>query len=129
LAAWEELPEDVKERNRMQADRIAGILEQHSYRIVPLTDWTASDLVFMDDEVLSMARMEHERWCQVMLADGWQFGSERSRKNKTNPDLVPWEQLPADEVEKNKTFIQDLPKVLSRSGFQVERRNQPVPQE
>lgn len=127
LLAWEGLPEEIKERNRMQADRIAGILEHHGYRIVPLTDWTASDMVFMEDEgadeVLSMARMEHQRWCQLMLADGWQYAAERSTKNKTNPDLVPWEQLPQEEVEKNKKFIRDLPKVLSRSGFQVERRD------
>jgi hypothetical protein len=123
LTDWEDLPEEVKERNRMQADRIARILEQHGYRIVPLTDWIASDMVFRGDEILSMARMEHELWCQVMQEDGWQYAPERSVNNKTNPDLVPWDQLPPEEVEKNEKFIRDLPRVLSRSGFQVERRN------
>lgn len=127
LAAWDDLPEEVKERNRRQADRIAGILGQHGYRIVPLTDWMASDLVFKEeeggDEVLSMARMEHERWCQVMRAHGWRYAPKRSKEDKTNPDLVPWEQLPPKEIEKNKAFIRGLPKVLSGSGFQVERQD------
>ncbi len=123
LAAWEDLPEEVKERNRMQADRIARILEQHGYRIVPLTDWIVSDMVFKEDEVLSMSRTEHDLWCQLMLADGWQYDPKKSQRNKTNPDLVPWDQLHPEEIEKNKKFIRNLPRVLSRSGFQVERQD------
>ncbi len=127
LVPWDGLTEEVKERNRQQADRIATILGQHGYRIVPLTDWTAADLVFRDrqveDEILSMARTEHDLWCQVMRAAGWRYGPERSPKRKTNPDLVPWEQLPKIEIAKNKQFIYQLPRVLSRSGFQIERQN------
>jgi hypothetical protein len=127
LASWEDLPEDTKEKNRKQADRMTAILKEHGYRIAPLTDWKAADLVFNEgegaDEVEAMARMEHELWCQEMLADGWQWGPERSKKQRTNPDIVPWEKLPPEEIEKNKKFIRDLSKVLSRSGFQIERRD------
>jgi hypothetical protein len=127
LASWEDLPEDTKEKNRKQADRMTAILKEHGYRIAPLTDWKAADLVFHEgegaDEVEAMARMEHELWCQEMLADGWQWGPERSKKQRTNPDIVPWEKLPPEEIEKNKKFIRDLSKVLSRSGFQIERRD------
>ena len=120
-------PNKVRDiRNRKQADRIAIILGEHGYRIAPLTDWRAPRLVFCEDEgadeVQSMARMEHELWCKVMLADGWQPGKVRSKKFKTNPDLVPWKKLPSDELNKNKKFIRDLPKVLARAGFQIERK-------
>ena len=126
LDAWEDLTESTKERNRKQADRIAVILGEHGYRIAPLTDWKASNLVFCEDEgadeVESMARMEHNLWCEVMLADGWQPGKVRSKKFKTNPDLVPWDKLPSDEINKNKKFIYELPKVLARAGYQIERQ-------
>lgn len=126
LETWQDLSEEVKERNRKQADRIGLILAEHGYRIVPLTDWQAADFVFSEgdggDEVGAMARMEHELWCQEMQADGWREGKVRSQENRTNPDLVPWERLPAPEVKKNKKFIRDLPSVLSRAGFQIERQ-------
>jgi hypothetical protein len=126
LDTWEDLPEDTKERNRKQADRIGVILEEHGYRIAPLTDWKAADLVFSEkdgsDEVEAMARMEHEMWCQEMLANDWQHGPVRSKKQKTNPDIGPWEKLSPEEINKNKKFIHDLPKVLARAGFQIERQ-------
>ena len=128
LAAWEDLPEDTKESNRKQADRIGVILEEHCYHIAPLTDWKAADLVFNTneaegvDEIEAMARMEHELWCQGMLADDWQYGTVRSKEQKTHPDLVPWDDLPEEEKEKNKKFIRDLPKVLARAGFQLEQQ-------
>ena len=123
--SWENLPEDIKEKNRRQADRIGVILEEHGYRIAPLTDWKVADLVFSEkegsDEVEAMARMEHELWCQEMLADDWRYGSVKSKKEETNPDLVLWEKLPLDEQGKNKIFIRDLPRLLARTGFQIER--------
>ena len=128
LAAWEDLPEDTKKSNRKQADRIGLILAERGYHIAPLTDWKAAYLVFNEneaegvDEVEAMARMEHELWCQGMLADDWQYGPVRSKEQKTHPDLEPWDDLPAKEKEKNKKFIRDLPKVLARAGFQVEQQ-------
>jgi len=125
MDSWEDLPEDTKEKNRKQADRIGTILEKHGYRIAPLTDWQAADLTFCEeegsDEVEAMARMEHELWCQEMKANGWQAGDIRSKEYKTHPDLVAWNDLPVEEKEKNKKFIRDLPKVLTRAGFQIER--------
>jgi len=133
LAAWDDLQEDSKEKNRKQADRIALILDKYGYRIAPLTDWMMADTVFTAkegaDKVESMARMEHELWCQEMLADGWKHDSVRSKKHKTNPALVPWKTLieqqssKSDEVNKNIKFILDLPKVLARAGFQIEQKN------
>ena len=132
LAAWEDLPEDTKESNREQADRIGVILAEHGYHIAPLTDWKAADLVFNEnedegvDEIEAMARMEHELWCQEMLADDWQYGPVRSKEQKTHPDLEPWDDLPEEEKEKNKKFIRDLPKVLALAGFQIERQDSKI---
>jgi hypothetical protein len=125
LDTWEDLAEDTKEANRKQAGRISLILEEHGYRIAPLTDWMAADLTFREgresDEVEAMARMEHDLWRQEMEAEGYQFGDVRSKEHKTHPDLEPWEKLTKEEKKKNKKFIRDLPKVLARAGFQIER--------
>ena len=73
-----------------------------------------------------MAQLEHEMWCQEMLNAGWQYGRTRDKKQLTNPDLVPWDELPAEEIFKNKNFIRRLPKVLARAGFQIERKNSTI---
>ena len=129
LVPWDELSEYYKEKNRRQADHIGVILEEHGYRIAPLTDWKAADLVFKKnedediDEFEAMARMEHERWCQEKTTEGWHFGPNKDENLKTNPDLVQWDDLPIKEKEKNEKYIRDLPKVLSRAGFQIEHKH------
>jgi hypothetical protein len=126
LAPWEELPEGLKEDNRQLADRIPVMLAAAGYRIAPLTNWDAENLQFQEeepgDQVELMAQMEHQSWCERKKQDGWQFGREKDLKKKTNPSLVPWEELPAEEQEKNKQFIRGLPRLLVRAGFQVERQ-------
>jgi hypothetical protein len=124
---WEQLPEETREWNRKQADRISLILERNGYRIAPLSNWKAADLTFEEtpekDEVGIMACMEHELWSQEMQAAGWQHAPTRSRDRKTNPNLVQWDQLPVTEVEKNKRFIRQLPCILAMAGFQIEPKN------
>jgi len=127
LDSWDELPDDAKEKNRKQADRIGVILENYGYHIATLTDWKASGMVFRKedglDEIEALAHLEHDLWSQEMKAEGWHYGPTKSREHKTHPDLVPWDALPAEEKEKNKKFIRDLPKILARAGFQIERKN------
>ena len=127
LESWDDLSEETKEANRKQAGRISHILGEHGFRIAPLTDWTAAERTFNEeegsDEVESMASMEHDLWCQEMRADGYELGEVRSKEKKTHPDLVPWKKLKDDEVDKNKKFTRDLPRVLARAGFQIERED------
>jgi hypothetical protein len=35
--------------------------------------------------------------------------------------LVPWEDLPEEERKKNTAFIRQLPSLLARAGFQIDR--------
>jgi len=121
---WDHLPEHIKENNRRQADRIPLMLKEAGYRVAPLHDWDVENLTFsedkQDDDVSLMARMEHEHWCREKKAAGWKFGLERDPEKKTNPCLLPWEELPEGEKEKNRKTIRDLPGLLARAGFQIE---------
>lgn len=125
LLPWEDLPEELKENNRQLADRIPIMLAETGYRIAPLTDWDAEKLGFQEgdpaDQVTLMARMEHESWCQQKREEGWRWGAEKDARKKTHPALLPWEELPEDEREKNREFIRGLPRLLALAGFQAER--------
>ena len=122
---WNDLPEELKENNRQLADRIPLLLAEAGFRIAPLTDWDAEKLQFLEgganDQVTLMARLEHDSWCQRKEDQGWRYGEEKNPERKINPALVPWEELPETEREKNKDFIRGLPELLARAGFQIER--------
>ena len=122
---WDKLPNYLKESNRQLADRIPAMLSVTGYKIAPLRDWDAENLTFQeyipgDDQVSLMARMEHENWCQGKMQDGWEYGQIKNSENKQNPNLLPWDDLPEIEKEKNKKYIRDLPKLLAQAGFQIE---------
>lgn len=125
LLPWDELSPYIKEKNRSQADRIPVMLAAAGYRIGPLQDWDAENLTFLEsdaeDEVSLMAQLEHQNWCREKKEEGWKYGPEKDPIKKNNPSLVNWEDLPATEREKNKAYIRDLPGLLARAGFQIDK--------
>ena len=118
---WEQLPERLKESNRVQAANIGNTLAAAGYNISQLRDWGAGEMEFNPQEVEIMARTEHERWCRERRKAGWVKGSPRNDQKKIHPDLVNWEDLEEDEKAKNRRFVRSLPRSLVKAGFQVER--------
>jgi hypothetical protein len=123
LVPWDLLSEEKKESNRRYADHMGIKLGAIEHRIEPLRDWDAVDFQFNEKNIEIMARMEHERWCRELRREGWRYGSARDDAGKRHPGLVPWSDLPDSERDKNRDFIRDLPRLLSRAGFQIQRSN------
>ena len=116
---WEQLPEALKDANRQQASRIFQLLKEGGHRIYPIQDWDAHKKVFTGTEMEMMACLEHALWRQAKEADGWTYAEERDNDKQTHPDLVPWEELPEVEREKNLKVIRQLPALLARIGFEI----------
>jgi len=125
LLPWDELSGYTKEKNRQQADRIPLMLNKAGYRIAPLHDWDVENLKFSkageEGEVSLMAKLEHEHWCREKTAEGWRYGLEKDIAQKTNPSIMPWNELPENDQEKNKNYVRGLPRLLARAGFQIEK--------
>jgi hypothetical protein len=98
------------------------MLNKAGYRIIPLRDWNAADFKIEEKDIKIMAPLEHARWCQEKISEGWKYGPDKDDEQNTNPNLVPWEKLRRDGIIKNEKYIRDLPKVLARAGFQVEKQ-------
>jgi hypothetical protein len=47
----------------------------------------------------------HERWCMQKAAVGWVFGTAKDAVKKTHPCLVPYEQLPQAQRDKDTLFM------------------------
>jgi hypothetical protein len=87
-----------------------------------LLDWDAELFQFTPAEIDQLARMEHDRWLAERGRAGWSYGPTRDPQKKTNPLLVPWDQLPAVVQEQNCSSVRELPGFLARAGFQIYRR-------
>lgn len=122
MLPWETLPEQLKESNRCQADRIGSKLKSIGCRIAPITDWEAASFQFTSEEIEWMAQMEHESWMTQLISEGWKYAAGvKNPAKKTHPDLLPWSELPESEKVKNRTAVQEIPRFLARAGFQIER--------
>jgi len=122
MAAWEELPEGLKESNRRQADHIGIKLKAVGCGIAPLTDWDAELFECTSEEIELMAEMEHERWNEERLLEGWKYTSgPKDIEQKTSPYIVPWAELPEDIREYDRNTMRGLPSFLAKAGFQIYR--------
>lgn len=117
---WDELPLELKEASRTQADHIATKLEAVGCHLVPLTALEGDTFAFTPAEVERLAEMEHERWLAERRALGWTTGP-RDPQQKTNPNLVPWSELDDAAREMNRSSVRQLPLFLNRAGFTAHR--------
>lgn len=130
MVGWEELPEDLKESNRDQADHIEAKLKTIGCGIQSLTDWTAASFETLPADVKQvfdlerLARMEHDRWASERRAKGWAYApGTKDVKKKTSPHLVPWEELSEEVKDLDRETVRGLPAFLAWAGFQICRKD------
>jgi hypothetical protein len=119
---FDDLPEDKKKSNRDAAEDIPHKLKtiEHGLRRIP-GGKTARPPDIADDEVLRLARMEHERWCREQRLQGYCYGEHKDLVCKTHPLLIPFEQLSDEAKQYNIESIYAIPWVLQELGFEVYR--------
>ena len=119
MVPWEDLSEEFKESNRAQARSFAPKLNSIGY------DYDAGDTPFpsveaFDDEtVILLAQNEHIRWMNEKFANGWVYAPVRDNAKKHHPLLVPWEQLPQEEKQKDINVAKNIIPMLKSIGLRV----------
>ena len=116
---WAQVPEIEKRANREQANRITRLLGSKNYQLSPRQHWNARDLAFTNEELIEMAELEHNLWCEWKRGDGWRYGPKRNDQMKTNPDLLSWDELQTTERNKTIEVIRALPQMLADMGFEI----------
>lgn len=120
-AAWDELPEELKESNRRQADNIIVKLDRIGCRVHWVTGREVVRLRMTRREIETLAEMEHTRWREERCRAGWRPGRIRNSRRKISPYLTPWGEL-ADEVrELDRELVRRIPDILARAGLEIER--------
>jgi hypothetical protein len=122
LVSWDDLPENIKESNRRQADDIGKKLKAIHCDLEPLTDWDAELFEFTPEEIEILARMEHTRWAKERRHEGWTYKPGAKDPNRKNsPYLLDWDELPEDFKQYNRDAMRNLPLFLAKSDFQIFR--------
>ena len=121
MVPWEDLPESLKESNRNSVEHIHFILRAIGCDIAVTNEWDVPPFRFSPDEVELMARMEHERFVSERKSRRFVHSSTKDALKKKSPVLVPWEDLPETEKEKDRELVRQLSQVLAQARFQIYR--------
>jgi hypothetical protein len=116
---WVDLPETYRDANRSVADHFDVKLRAVGCKLVPAGQGIA--VVWEEEEMELLARMEHDRWWSDRALDGWTLAPERNNLRKQHPDMVPYDQL-SDAVKRlDRDSIVKMRTILARSGKVVVR--------
>ena len=125
VVAWDELSDHLKEANRRFADGIGAKLQAAGCALVPAPLTGTDGAGFADADIEQLARLEHDRWMNDKLRDGWRYGPKRDDAARIHPLLVPWEELPEIERDKDRDPMRELPQMLARVGLEIQRARAP----
>jgi len=117
---WEELSDDSRHSNYAAARDLGPKLKAIGCSIVPLGAGGGTRFSLDAGEVEVLARMEHIRWMRDRLNEGWELGP-RDDAGRMHPDLVEWELLDEEAKDKDRLFVQGIPDLLGRAGYQIVR--------
>jgi hypothetical protein len=66
-----------------------------------------------------LARDEHDRWMTAKMTAGWTFGPRTDDKARRHEALLPWDQLPDSQKDKDRALVTGIPVVLGQCGYAV----------
>jgi len=118
LKPYDKLSEKEKDSNRNNVRDIPNKLASFGYKMVKNQD-NETPIIFTSYEIEKLAKMEHERWIQEKLDNGWQFAKKTDRVAKLHKSLIPWGKLSEDEKEKDRSLVKGIPKILSKAGYSI----------
>ncbi len=120
LVSYAELPDFLKEQNRLYVRDIPAKLAAAGYIMIPARS-NEPPFNFPGEPMETLAKAEHERWMQSKLDDGWVYASETDAAKKIHTCLVSWEQLPEEEKVKDRDLVRGIPEILARAGYAIAR--------
>ncbi len=139
---YSSLSEDKKEQNRENVRDIPNKLAVIGC-VMTTARSGATPFQFLPAEIEALAEIEHDRWIRTYLRRGWKWSRKRDDVAKRHPALVPWRVqspenrvrrytqagaaalgpgvLKASEKKKDRDLVRELPRILAKYGYSIER--------
>jgi hypothetical protein len=118
LIPYADLSEDLKEQNRQNVRDISTKLASAGYVMIPARS-NEPPFNFPGEDLERLSAMEHVRWMKSKVAQGWAFAQEMDQDQKLHNALLPWDELPENEKEKDRQLVRGIPQILSRAGYAI----------
>ncbi len=106
LATWDGLDEDLRSANRASADHAPVLFAAIGRK-------ADEPLSFTDAEIAVLARIEHRRWCADRVSRGWRYGAVHDGTRRLHQCLVPFDDLPNSEQQKDVEQVKTLIDVVA----------------
>ncbi|KAF2185714.1 hypothetical protein K469DRAFT_631583 [Zopfia rhizophila CBS 207.26] len=111
LQPWKPLEEQYKESNRAHACDIPRKLRLIECFLAKKDSTRTAVEEFSETELNKLAEIEHERWNAERLQAQWHKGP-RNEKERRNPFLIPWRDLPKIWQDVDRAMVKSYPKIL-----------------
>ncbi|HUL62589.1 MAG TPA: RyR domain-containing protein, partial [Methanocella sp.] len=119
MQPWDRLRADFKESSRKRSWEIPDKLRKIGLDFIPYVEKPKTQFKFTDEQVETLAMMEHERWMKERTADGWKPGIRSDPDKKISPYLVPWSDLPEEIKDRDRNPVRRIPQLLEEAGFEI----------
>ncbi len=120
LTDFDDLPDDIIFSNTDNAYHIPTKLLSIGYKIRQAKKGFKPYTLHLDaEEVETMARVEHIRWSWDKRLNGWIYGNIKDNEIKTHPGLIPYEELPESEKEKDRELVRLIPALLHDINYVI----------
>ncbi len=119
LVSFTALSSHEREENRAAVRDIPNKLATFGYAIVPMRN-NEQAVEFPIPELKEMAKLEHERWMDAKLKDGWTYSPHTNKEKKLHALLVDWERLSKEEKDKDSSLVSEsIPRLLKEAGYTI----------
>ena len=124
LVPFAALSPHKQEKNRAAVRDIPNKLASFGYAIVPMRN-NEHTVEFQIPELQEMAKLEHERWMDAKLKDGWKYAPQTNKEKKVHALLVDWEQLSKEKKDKERSLVaENIPRLLKEAGYTIVKLSQ-----
>ena len=86
------------------------------------TPVNTSDVALPEELLLlteKIAENTHDVWAAGRIKEGWIYGPVRDDKKKTNPCLIPYNELPDSEKEYDRNTALETIKLIVQLGYRI----------
>ena len=107
IAAWDALPETLRNANRSAVQHMSIILKAVGFEPGHPID---------EAVIERMARIEHRRWIVDRIEYGWRYAPQRNDALLLHPSLRNYEELTSEEQEKDRSQVRKLLELFLARG-------------
>ncbi len=120
ISDFDELPDEIKYSNIDNAAHIPTKLLSIGYKIRQVKKgFRPIALHLNEDEIETMSMVEHIRWSWDKRLNGWTYSNVKDEANKTHPGLIPYNDLPDSEKEKDRELVRLIPSLLKDIDYEA----------